>query len=63
MSGIWTADIADHLPVYITLPYLFVKSELKHVKQNIVVSKRIYSDNNYARFKNELGSQDWAEVV
>ena len=63
MSGIWTADIADHLPVYITLPYSFTKNEYKNMKRNTVVAKRIYTENNCARFKNELGCQDWTEIV
>ena len=33
------------------------------MKRNTVVAKRIYSENNCARFKNELGCQDWTEIV
>ena len=63
MSGIWTADIADHLPVYITLPYSFTKNEYKNMKRNTVVAEIIYSENNCARFKNELSCQDWTDIV
>ena len=33
------------------------------MKRNAVVAKRIYSENNFARLKNELGGQDWTEIV
>ena len=62
MSGIWAADIADHLPIYITLRQFFESTENK-TEQNKYISKRIYSPDNNNTFKNKLSRCDWSEVI
>ena len=54
MSGIWVADIADHLPIYITLPH----SSENFKSGNQVISKRVYSPENMDAFKNKLSNYD-----
>ena len=58
-SGIWLADITDHLPIYCTLPY-----DHKPVPKGKTTSilKRTYSDENMIRFKNDLAMMDWLSV-
>ena len=59
MSGIWVADIADHLPIYITLPYS--AENVKH--KDKIITKRIYSQENIDAFKNELCNYDWTNIL
>ena len=58
-SGIWLADITDHLPIYCTLPY-----DHKPVPRGktAYISKRTYSVENMIRFKNDLEIMDWSPV-
>ena len=55
MSGIWVADIADHLPIYITLPYTPSADSEPRTK---FISKRIYSSEKMESFKKELCDYD-----
>ena len=57
-SGVWLADITDHLPIFITLPY-----EHRSAKRNTeYISRRLYSDANINNFKDELTNTDWTPV-
>ena len=57
-SGIWLADISDHLPVYVTLPY----ENKSFVAPINVIQKRIYSEENMDKFKNHIREIDWSPV-
>ena len=59
MSGIWVADIADHLQIYITLPYS--AEYVKH--KDKIITKRIYSQENMDAFENELCNYDWTNIL
>ena len=56
-SGIWLADITDHLPVFITLPY-----ECKPLTKSKIscIHKRQYSDENINNFRTKLSVNDWS---
>jgi hypothetical protein len=58
-SSIWLADISDHLPIYITLPY-----EHNSKPKNAVncISKRKYSEEQINAFREELTRTDWTSV-
>ena len=58
-SGIWLADITDHLPVFVTLPY-----EYKPIAKYDVsyIHKRHYSDENINKFRMNLSGNDWTPV-
>ena len=58
-SGIWLADITDHLPVFVTLPY-----EYKPIAKNDVsyIHKRHYSDENINNFRMKLSGSDWTPI-
>ena len=58
-SPIWLADISDHLPIYITLPY-----EHNSKPKNAVncISKRKYSEEQINAFGEELTRTDWTSV-
>ena len=46
-SGVWLADISDHLPIFITLPY----EASRQPKSQTFAYKRHYSSENMERFK------------
>ena len=60
-SGVWVADIADHLPVYTILPYKDGTNQL-HSNCAEYVYKRIYTKENIDNFKLALHSTDWSDV-
>ena len=49
-SGIWLADITDHLPVYLILPH----EVIKHHERSIYIEKRFYSEDRINNFKDEI---------
>ena len=57
-SGIWTATVSDHLPVFITLPHQLSKRGtcIRFEK------KRVYSAQNFEVFQKELNAIDWSIV-
>ncbi|MFZ2538187.1 MAG: endonuclease/exonuclease/phosphatase family protein, partial [Oscillospiraceae bacterium] len=57
-SGIWMADISDHLPIYLTLPY----QKITHKSPQIFITKRFYSEENMNKFKTQLNNADWSPV-
>ena len=60
-SGVWIADIADHLPVYTILPY---KDDTNQVHSNCAeyVYKRLYTEENIGNFQLALHNTDWSDV-
>ena len=58
ISGPWLVDIADHLPVYITLPY---EPQVKTYKFEHI-TKRRYVPEKLLASKNELSKTDWFSV-
>ena len=60
MSGIWVADVADHLPVYIALS-LGTDTLDKNVPRTY--QKRFYSNDGLAKFKKCLNECDWSDVI
>ena len=58
VSGIWTASVSDHLPVYVTLPHQFAKCK----SRNRFELRRVYSTTNIEQFKNKLCNIDWSLV-
>ena len=57
-SGAWLADISDHLPTFLLLPY-----EHKSLKTNLKsISKRIYSMDKMKNFRDEIAATNWAPV-
>ena len=58
-SGIWLADISDHLPMFITLPYDFAK---KHKTSPTFVYKRVYSQDSLDGFKQALSAMNWSHI-
>ena len=57
-SGIWLADISDHFPIFITLPY----DTVKKTPIEKFVYKRIYSEENMFDFKTQLTTLSWSSV-
>ena len=57
-SGIWTATVSDHLPVFITLPHQLSKRGAS----NRFEKKRVYSPQNFEVFQKELNAVDWSMV-
>ena len=58
ISGPWLVDIADHLPIYTTLPY---EPQTKTFKYEYI-TKRRYVPEKLIAFKNELSQTDWSSV-
>ena len=61
-SGIWIADIADHLPVYTILPNSSGRYSKSRYSHTDYVYKRIYNQDNIENFKTDLLTTDWTEV-
>ena len=59
-SGVWIADIADHLPVYTFLPRL--KREYSAKCKPEFIYKRFYSEENMNNFRSALTEIDWNPV-
>ena len=57
-SGIWTAAVADHLVVFITLPHSIARRE----RSIVFEQKRIYSTQNFDNFKSKLYDVSWNSV-
>ena len=57
-SGLWTAAVADHLAVFITLPH----SIARHERSTVFEQKRIYSTQNFVNFKSKLCAVSWNSV-
>ena len=57
-SGVWIADVSDHLPVYVIMPCLNrrVSREPKYVY------KRIYSEDKMIQFRDALCGIDWSDI-
>ena len=58
VSGVWIADVADHLPIYVKLPY-----KTEPVKSCKTFSRRIYSTDKMQNFKKEVSECDWEKIV
>ena len=54
----WLADISDHLPIFITLPY----ETSRQPKSQAFAYKRNYSSENMVRFKNDILNANWSSV-
>ena len=61
-SGIWIASIADHVPVYITMPHNGLASTKSKENGNSFIYKRRYTSENILKFKSNLSSADWSMV-
>ena len=59
-SGIWLADVSDHLPVFIPLPRAHT-AKLNSSKF-YYITKRYYTVDNMSNFKEHLRSYDWSSV-
>ena len=59
-SGVWIADIADHLPIYALLPHTNIQHNIN--PDDKFVYKRIYSDENMNVFKTAMHTNDWSTV-
>ena len=57
-SGVWIADISDHLPVYIIMPRSF--KQASHEQKYMY--KRIYSEEKMVQFRNALRGVDWSGI-
>ena len=57
-SGLWTAAVADHLAVFITLPHSIARRE----RSTVFEQKRIYSTQNFDNFRNKLCGVSWNSV-
>ena len=57
-SGIWTAAVADHLAVFITLPHSIARRK----RSTVFEQTRIYSTQNFDDFKNKLQDVSWNSV-
>ena len=60
MSGIWVADVADHVPVYITFS-LDPEAPDKNVPRTY--QKRFYSGESLAQFQTCLSECDWSDIM
>ena len=58
ISGIWTASVSDHLPIFLSLPHQI----LKRTPCDRTEIKRIYSNQNYENFQNMIRDIDWSTV-
>ena len=61
-SGIWIASIADHLPIYITIPNCVLTSAQPKTLCDNFIHKRLYTPENMSKFKSYLSSVDWSRV-
>ena len=60
MSGVWVADIADHLPIYVTLPYV---NNIERRPNFKMIRKRVYTPEKTDAFKNALLNYDWSDII
>ena len=60
-SGIWLADISDHLPIFMTFPYYC--NNVKKQTLPSFVYKRQYTSENILQFKTRLSMVDWSDVM
>lgn len=56
-SGIFYTDITDHFPMF------SINYNYKIEKKNSFLNKRVYSNENKEKFKNEISSINWATVL
>jgi hypothetical protein len=59
-SGIWLADISDHLPIFMTFPYNH--NIVKKQTLPLFTYKRQYTSENIMQFKSRLSMVDWSDV-
>ena len=57
-SGLWIADISDHLPIFAIIPSSFTKL----TKCSGFIHKRIYSAANMNNFHEKLSNTDWSDI-
>jgi len=57
VSGIWTVDISDHLPILTILPN---RQVIRKSKRKL--NKRLFTQENINKFKHDLQMQDWSKL-
>ena len=57
-SGLWIADISDHLPIFTIIPSSFTKL----TKCSGFIHKRIYPAANMNNFHEKLSNTDWSDI-
>ena len=61
-SGVWIADIADHLPIYVTLPP-GINTAPCSGNNHRFISKRLYTSEKMENFKNQINECDWDQIL
>ena len=56
-SGLLYSDVSDHFPIF------YIDNTKKHKPATKFIQKRMYTQENIAKFSEKLANQDWSEIL